>query len=264
MIVGVTHLTMEADLDRGIAVGVKWGFELQFRDEVALPAAFENIEEVDHTLPLALMVGSRGIRLEVVHHRRRSGAQSAYTGVFGCVPSAHARTATGRPWVRELLVRSDTLSDPLCVTLATPHGEGWFDAASPSRSHGLAGVLCSVSDVPAEAEFWSLFARVRWADIRQDAAWGAIPSPVPETRCRFLIASSGTESASGHAMNDAGFPSMGVFSTSIDADCARAVTAGAKIRSEPIRTMVGGRCLRMALIETPGGAPVELLSVVNS
>ncbi len=42
-------------------------------------------------------------------------------------------------------------------------------------------------------------------------------------------------------MNDVGFPSMGVFSTSIAADRDRAVAAGATPLAEPIVTEVGGR-----------------------
>ncbi|WP_416983884.1 hypothetical protein [Streptomyces sp. T028] len=121
-----------------------------------------------------------------------------------------------------------------------------------------------MADLPAETEFWSRFAGLRWESRAREAAWGTVPSPVPETRCRLLIVPAHGEPAPGHAMNDAGFPSMGVFSTAIDTDCAKAVTAGAKLRAEPITTSVGGRPVRMALIETPVGTPVGLLTVIKS
>lgn len=66
-----------------------------------------------------------------------------------------------------------------------------------------------------------------------------------------------------HAMNDRGFPSIGVYSTAIDVDYERALEFGATPISAPIATMVGGRGVRMALIASPGGAPVELLTVAK-
>ena len=275
MIAGVTHLTMESPLEPGIALGTAVGFALDFVDRVELPAAFEAVEDDDHVLPLALLAAPSGIRLEVVDHGRSSGRRGAYEAVFRCRPPSGPPVA-GREALREVLRRSGTLTDPVCRAVAGPAGTAWFESGSGSGSEsgsgaasdavpdtaagGLAGLLCRVTDVRAEADFWSAFAKTRWDSVQEDAAWGTLSSPLLPAKCRMLLV-PGDGARPAHAMNDLGFPSIGVASTSIEADCARAVAAGATLRSEAIVTSVGGRPLRMALIETPGGAPVELLSV---
>ncbi|TKA00297.1 hypothetical protein [Actinacidiphila oryziradicis] len=261
MIAGVTHVTMEAGLEHGIALGIALGFELDFVDRVRLPAAFEGVEDSDHTLPLALLAGLRGIRLEVVQHRKPSGRRGAYSGIFRCPPPAPAHPVAGRRAIRDVLLRAGALADPTCRAVAGPDGEAWFEPSAAAG--GLVGLLCHAEDVRAEAEFWSAFARARWTTVGPDAAWGSLSSPLFPAECRLVIV-RGDGARPPHAMNDSGFPSIGLGSTAVDADRARAVAAGATVRSEPIVTDVGGRPLRMALIETPGGAPVELLSVHRS
>lgn len=142
--------------------------------------------------------------------------------------------------------------------MAGPGGDAWFD--SSGAPGGLAGLLCHAEDVRVEAAFWSAFARARWSTVGDEGAWGSVSSPLLPAPCRLVILPAEGDRPR-HAMNDCGFPSIGVAATAIDADCARALAAGATLRAEPIVTTVGGRPLRMALIETPGGAPVELLSV---
>ncbi|MER5276882.1 hypothetical protein ABT025_14120 [Streptomyces sp. NPDC002809] len=261
MIAGITHLTMEADLDRGVDAATAWGLGLRFRDEVALPASFEQVEDDAHMLPLALLAGP-GLQLEVVQHRRTSGGPGAYTGVFACRPPA-GPPVRDRPRTGELLRRAGLVKDPVCVAVPVPRGEAWFDASA--AADGLAGILCSVRDVPREAEFWSDFARAKWVRVTADEAWGRLPSPLPGSSGAIVLesrtAGAPTRAGAGHAMNDRGFPSMGVLSTAVDADCARAVDAGGALLAAPITTAVDGRSVRMALFETPGGAPVELLSV---
>ncbi|MFE2910974.1 VOC family protein [Kitasatospora indigofera] len=267
MIAGVTHLTMESPLESGIALGAALGFGLDFVDRVELPAAFEAVEDEDHVLPLALLAAPSGIRLEVVDHGRTSGRSGAYEAIFRCRPPAGPPVA-GREALREALRSEGTLTDPVCRAVAGPAGAAWFesgsgsepDAAPDTAAGGLAGLLCRVTDVRAEADFWSAFAKARWDSVQRDAAWGTLSSPLFPAACRLLLV-PGDGARPAHAMNDLGFPSIGVASTSIEADCARAVAAGATLRAEAVVTSVGGRPLRMALIETPGGAPVELLSV---
>ncbi|MFC9329769.1 hypothetical protein [Kitasatospora sp. NPDC057015] len=273
MIAGVTHLTMESPLEPGIALGTALGFRLDFVDRVELPAAFEAVEDDDHVLPLALLAAPSGIRLEVVDHGRSSGRRGAYEAVFRSRPPSGPPVG-GREATREALRRAGPLTDPVCRAVAGPAGTAWFDSGSDAESGtgsapdaapdtaagGLAGLLCRVADVRAEADFWSAFAKARWDSVQRDAAWGTLSSPLLPAECRLLLV-PGDGSRPVHAMNDLGFPSIGVASTSIEADCARAVAAGATLRAEAVVTSVGGRPLRMALIETPGGAPVELLSV---
>jgi hypothetical protein len=256
MIAGVTHLTMEAELERGVSLGAELGYEPDFLDEVELPPGFEGIEDSEPRLPLALLGGLPGIRLEVVAHRRQTGRRGAYTGIFRCAPPAGV--AVARPEVEAILRQAKTLLSPTCVTMATPGAEAWFDS-SPVAG-GLAGLMCQASDVRAEAGFWSRFAKAKWSMLGADAACGSVPSPRPGASCELVIMHRDDVPAA-YAMNDSGFPSMGVFSTAIEGDCDRAVAAGGKLRAEPIVTSVGGRLLRMALISTPGGAPVELLAL---
>ncbi|MFH9761524.1 hypothetical protein ACH4MJ_05225 [Streptomyces anulatus] len=90
-----------------------------------------------------------------------------------------------------------------------------------------------------EAAFWEEFADAFWQERGPDAACGTIPSPRSRAECAFVIARG--EDAPGHAMNDVGFPAMGVFSTSTAADRDRAVAAGAIPLAEPILTEDGGR-----------------------
>lgn len=265
MIAGITHLTMEAEITGGIRLAGQWArFEPDFIDELDLPRTFEDVEDSDGTLPLALLTAPGGIRLEVVQHRAPSGRPSAYEGIFASRPPPSAgHVAPGRPEVRDVLLRAGVLTDPMYAALPVPGGGAWFDASG--ATDGLAGVLCEVGDVRAEADFWSGFARTTWHGDGTDAAWASMSSPVLPAPCAFVVVRGDPATRpTPHAMNDRGFPSIGVASTSIDADCARAVAAGATLRSEPIVTTVGGRPLRMALIETPGGAPVELLAAHRS
>lgn len=95
---------------------------------------------------------------------------------------------------------------------------------------------------------------------RGAAKRGHLPSLLPDAGGILVLAPHHTVDAParagvGHAMNDRQFPSTGVLSTAIDADCARAVDAGAVLRPAPIATTVGGRPLRMALIENAGRCP---------
>ncbi|MFD7126465.1 MULTISPECIES: hypothetical protein [Streptomyces] len=263
VIAGVTHLTMEADLDHGSALAEPWGFTPVFRDEVVLEPGFEGIDDGDAPLPLSLLAGPGGLRLEVVRHRRTSGRPSAYGALFRSPPpdgGADPEPEAGEPVVRDLLRRAGPLADPVRRRLPAVGGLAWYDAASTEG--GLAGIFCTVPDVAQEAAFWEEFAGASWQERGPDAACGTIPSPRSRGECAFVIARGGD--TPGHAMNDIGFPSMGVFSTSIAADRDRAVAAGATPLAEPIVTDVGGRRLAMALIRTPGGAPVELLSVARN
>ncbi|MCX4985987.1 hypothetical protein [Streptomyces sp. NBC_00572] len=263
VIAGVTHLTMEAGLDHGTALAEPWGFAPVFRDEVALEAGFEGIDDGDTLLPLALLAGPGGLRLEVVQHRRTSGRPSAYGALFRSPPpdgDAAPEQEAGEPGVRDALRRAGPMADPVRRRLPAVGGLAWYDAASTGG--GLAGILCTVPDVIQETVFWAEFADASWQERGSDVACGTIPSPRPQGECAFVIARS--EDGPGHAMNDIGFPSMGVFSTSVEADCDRALAAGATLLAAPIVTDVGGRRLAMALIRTPGGAPVELLSVARN
>jgi hypothetical protein len=273
MIAGITHLTMEAGLHRGVELGTGLGFRLEFLDNVTLPGRFEGVEngtgvdDSDDVLPLALLAADQGIRLEVVEHRRRSGRPGAWTGLFRCPPPTGSQPAVGvvaggaaadRSAVREVLRQADVLPDPQCVVVPASGGQAWFDPSPPAG--GLAGLLCHAHDVRAEADFWTSFARFRFRSVDADVACGYASSPLPQARCAFVIIRA-DEPASGHAMNDCGFPSIGVFSTAIDRDWERARSAGATLKAAPISTTVGPRSVRMALIETPNGAPVELLSI---
>jgi hypothetical protein len=274
VIAGITHLTMEAVLPRGIELGERLGFRLEFSDELSLPGSFEGLAHGEQRLPLALLAGSRGIRFEVVQHRERSGRPGAYAGLFRCAPPEQTARPIDRPRTREVLRSAAVLAEPTCVVLEASGGEAWFDGAdgadgsdevAEAGGGGLAGLLCYVGDVRAEAQFWSRFARVRWRRLDADAACGSVPSPLPQTQCELVLVRRDSEhehlpdGPGPHSMNDNGFPSIGVFGTAIERDCAKAVSAGAVLRAQPIVTTVGGRVLRMALIETPGGAPVELL-----
>ncbi|MEU3900087.1 hypothetical protein [Streptomyces sp. NPDC045251] len=259
----MTHLTMEAGLDRGTTLARLWAFEPVFRDEVALEAGFEGIDDGDTLLPLALLAGPGGLRLEVVRHRRTSGRPGAYGALFRSAPPD--RDAAGEPEagaraVRDVLRRAGVLADPVCRRLPAVDGLAWCDAASGEG--GLAGILCTVPGVEQEAAFWAEFAEASWQEQGPEAACGTIPSPRRRGECAFVIARG--QDGPDHAMNDVGFPSMGVFSTSIEVDRDRAVAAGATSLADPIVTDVGGRTLAMALIRTPGGAPVELLSVARN
>ncbi len=263
MITGITHLTMEGERARGIDLTSDLGFTPSVVDDVVLPAGFEGIEDGAaedgaEVLPLALLVGPQGVRLEVVQHRRQTGRRGAYGGIFGSPPPATAGPVVSRPDVGSLLRRAGILDDPVCVAMETPRDETWF--GSSSSTGGLVGVLCHAADVPAEAAFWAAFARARWHEIGVRAAWGRAPLPLPQGTCALVVVRDEAP-PSPFAMNDSGFPSLGVYSTSIERDCGKALAAGATQRADPIVTSVGGRSLRMALISTPGGAPVELLGV---
>ncbi|MGH1552015.1 hypothetical protein ACRAWF_07305 [Streptomyces sp. L7] len=126
---------MEASLEQGVDAGTTWGLGLRFRDDVALPASFEQIEDADHALPLALLAGP-GIKLEVVQHRWTSGVPGAYTGVFACRPPVGS-PVRGRTRTHELLRATGVVADPVCVAVPVAGGEAWFDASA--ASDGLAG-----------------------------------------------------------------------------------------------------------------------------
>lgn len=258
MIAGVTHLTMEAEIAHGADVARRLGFRTEFVDAVALPSGFERVEPTDHRLPLALFAKPGGLRLEVVQHRWRTENLGAYTPILRCPPPAPGTGLAGGSDVADVLRWAGALSDPVWAGLGPPGCLGWFEAGPASG--GLAGLLCSVPDIAAEAGFWSAFGRARWVRAGPDAAWGTLSSPLLEAPCHLVVVRRVGERVE-HAMNDAGFPSIGVYSTALDRDCARAIAAGGRLRAEPITATVGGRSLRMALVETPGGAPVELLSL---
>jgi hypothetical protein len=259
MIAGVTHLTMEAQLGRAAAWACELGFEPDFYDDVELPPGFEGVEDSGASLPLAVLTGGQGIRLEVVQHRWQTGQPGAYTAIFQCKPPAGS--IVSHPHVGAILQRANALREPICVAMNRGEGEAWFE--SSCGSGGLVGVLCHARDVPAEAAFWSRFARTRWHEVRTDAAWGSMPSHLLQAQCDLVIIHR-EEIPGTFCMNDAGFPSLGVFSTHLDRDCEKAVAAGGKLRSGPVITAVGGRFLRMALISAPSGAPIELLALPRS
>jgi hypothetical protein len=170
----------------------------------------------------------------------------------GHAPSS-TRTPEAEPRLRDLLQRAGVSAEPQ----AAARPGAWF---AGSAGVGVAGLLSEVPDVTAEAEFWSRLLRFHWAFQDGEAAWALVRSPLLRTEYHVVIAAN-TTPRSRPAMNDLGFPSVGVYTTSLDADCERGVTAGAALRTEPIQTEVGGRSVGMALLETPGGALVELLQV---
>ena len=256
LIAGVTHLTMEAPLEQGARFASQAGFWPAFTDEVHLPAAFEQVASSEGPLPLALHTAAEGVQLEVVHHAGRARRDGAFTGVFGCAPPENAGVTVPSPAIADAIAASGAARAPCRVSLS-PHGaEAWFDAAGGAG--GLRAVVCRVRDLAAEAGFWERFARVRWGAVAAEAAWGAVPSPVPRTRC-LLILVRDEDPVTSHQMNDGGFPSIGVASTAIEVDYRKALSIGAVSRAAPIQATVGLRRLRLALIASPGGAPIELL-----
>jgi hypothetical protein len=259
MIAGITHLTMESELTRGIAAGSRLGFNLDFVSEVELAGEFEGIECGAYTLPLAVLAHESGIRLEVVEHRTQGNKISAYSGVFRCAPSTIQGTPIERPAIQELLMKARILHDPCCLKICNG-GEAWFDA-NPSGT-GLAGIICRSGDVLADVEFWQKFARAKWDMVDGAFAVGSIPGIWSYMSCALVIVPS-ENGCLDYAMNDVGFPSLGVFSTNVMRDFEKAATVGANLRAPAIVTDVGNRRVSMALVETPGGNPVELLSTVS-
>lgn len=159
----------------------------------------------------------------------------------------------------DLLRRAKLLGDPVTVRFEACHAEAWCDASGTGA--GIAGLVIHAEDLDAEVEFWSKLLRVRWRGREPDAVWGTIPSLVAASTELLLIREA--DAPGVHAMNDRGFPSIGVYSTAIDTDYERVVKLGATPVAAPIATMVGGRGVRMALIASPGGAPVELLTLAK-
>jgi glyoxalase superfamily protein len=256
MIAGIAHVTMEAELPGSLALADAMGFKLEFHDTVALPASFENVSPDAQRLPLALCAGDRGIRLEIVDHGVRTTRRGIHHAILHGDPPVASGPAEPEPRLRDLLRRAGVAPDPRAVTPAAGV-TCWFDG---SAGAGVAGLLCRVPDVPAEAGFWSRLLGFSWAGEDSGAAWARVSAPLLRTRYHLVLAQT-DEPYTRPEMNDLGFPSLGVYSTSMEADCARAVSAGATLRAEPIQTEVGGKPVRMALLETPNGGLVELLSV---
>ncbi len=257
LIGGITHLTMEAPLQQGMRFADQVGFRRVFSDKVQLPAAFEPIGLSSGPLPLALYTATQGTQLEIVDHDEPAPRYGAFTGVFGCAPPANLSVVARSAQVADFIVKSGAARAPQCALLGPYGSETWFDAAGGAG--GLRALVCRVRDVVAEATFWGRFARVRWGEVDANAAWGAVQSPLPRTRAALLIV--GDERAeTSHDVNDAGFPSIGVVSTTIESDYRMALDIGATSRGAPITVTVGSRRLRLALIASPGGAPIELLA----
>ncbi|OIJ88244.1 VOC family protein [Streptomyces colonosanans] len=110
-----------------------------------------------------------------------------------------------------------------------------------------------------EAAFWERFAEVHWDSVMAEAAWGTVPSALPQTRCVLILVRDAAPVAD-RQMNDGGFPPIGVVSTAIEADYERALALGAVARSAPISATIGSRRLRLALFASPGGVLVEPLA----
>jgi hypothetical protein len=263
MFAGVTHLTTEANLDEGTEYWTELGFHLQFIDAVELPHSFENVDGGNGSLPLAMLAMDGGIRLEVVQHPWRTGRLGPYSAVFRCAPPKRATHFPDRPAVRQLLQRGGVLRDPVCAVVTADGGEAWFESSNDEPANGIDGILCRVADVRVEAAYWAEFARYRFNYFDQSGCVARVSSPAVRSKHDIVLVQAESESESESAMNDCGFPSIGVYTTSVDGDCRRAVSAGATVRAAPIVTTVGGRQVQMALIETPGGALVELLAVIG-
>lgn len=278
MITGITHLTMEGERAHVLRLAAGMGFAPRVVDDVELPAGFEDPDDAEGVLPLAVLEAARGMRLEVVTHSRSTGRRGAWGGVFAGPPPVGAGRVVARPELAERLRRAGVLGDPVCVELDVggardlPPAEAWFGTSGhgdeddgdggcgSAAGGGLAGILGRTADVAAEVAFWSAFARVRWDEVGIDAAYGRAPLPMPRQTCAVVLVRDEARTEP-FAMNDAGFPSLGVHSTAVDRDCATAVAAGAAMWADSVVTSVGGQAVRMALVATPGGAPVELLGV---
>ncbi|MGW7820228.1 VOC family protein [Streptomyces puniciscabiei] len=248
---------MEGSLEDGAGFAGRVGFRLDFTGAVALPEDFEQVTPHRTPLPLALWSAPRGIQLEIVDHAERAPGVGGFTGVFGCPPPKGAGDPVSRPALADAIAKSGAAHDPRCLALE-PHGtETWFDAAGGPG--GLRAVVCRVRDVAAEAAFWERLAEVHWDSVTATTAWGTMPSAMPRGSCVLVLARDETAFAD-RRMNDTGFPSIGVLTTEIEADYARALALGATARSAPIPATVGGRRLRLALFASPGGVLVEPLA----
>lgn len=258
MITGLTHVTLQSRIAEGLRLGAELGFAEEFVDRVALPADFEGLGDAGESrLPLAMQSAPEGIRFEVVEHGRPAERTGAYTPLFAGPPPL-AATRLERPRMRELLRLALLLAEPVAVRFEQCRAEAWCDAAGARV--GICGLAVRAADLAAESEFWSKLLRVRWRGRTPDAMWGTIPSLVSASSELLLV--HDPEATGVHAMNDRGFPSIGVYSTAIDADYERVLGLGARPVAAPIGTMVGGRAVRMALVVSPAGAPVELLTVL--
>lgn len=257
MIEGISHLTMETSLAEGARFAGRVGLRHSFTGEVDIPADFEHVTPYRAPLPLALYSARRGIQLEIVHHAERACSEGAFTGVFGCAPPQGAGDPVSRPAVADALAKSGAAQAPRCLALGPDGTETWFDAAGGAG--GLRATVCRVRDVAAEAAFWEGFAEVHWDSVSAEAAWGTVPSALPQNSC-LLVLVPAEKPFADHRMNDRGFPSIGVVSTGIEADYERALALGAVGLSAPIATTIGSRPLRLALFTSPGGALVEPLA----
>ncbi|MGW0884899.1 hypothetical protein [Streptomyces sp. NPDC002671] len=256
MIEGISHLAMEGSIEDGARFAGLVGFRHDFTGEASLPESFERVTPHRTPLPLALYSAPESIQLEVVQHAEPTRAVGGFTGVFGCPPPEGLGTPVSAPVLAEAIAESGAARDPRCLALSSPGTETWFDAAGGAG--GLRAVVCRVPEVAAEAAFWEQLAEVQWDAVTAEAAWGTVPSAMG-TGCVLVLARDETASA-GRQMNDAGFPSIGVLSTEIEADYARALSLGAVARSAPIQATIGARRLRLALFASPGGVLVEPLA----
>jgi hypothetical protein len=257
VIEGIAHLTAEMSLEDGARFAGQVGFRHTLTGEVNLPADFERVTPGKAPLPLALYAGQEGIQLEIVHHAERARLDGAFTGVFGCPPPAGMGIPVTRPVIAGAIAESGAAHEPECLSLS-PHGaDTWFDAAGGAG--GLRAIVCRVHDVVREAGFWEGIAGVQWGSVVAEAAWGTVPSPLPQNDC-VLVLVRDEEPVADHQMNDGGFPSIGVVSTAIESDYHQALVLGAVPRSAPVPAAIGSRLLRLALFASPGGALIELLA----
>jgi len=259
VIVGVSHVAMEARLPSGISLATELGFTVRFQDELTLPPDFEHTAEVHaQALPLAVLHAPDSIELEIVDHAQRSGNVGAYRGIFRCEPPPRSTEVLADPRALAALAEAGLAERPVSARFAVAGVEAWFDRAGNGRQ-GIVGVLAYVRNLSEAVEFWSKFARAAVDVGGEGFATLSVRSPVGGPSCRLLFVENGAPAV--YSMSDDGFPSLGLLSSQVSRDCEQAVSLGAALWSEPITTSVNGRAVTLALIRAPSGMLVELLGL---
>jgi len=234
VILGADHLALNcASVGDGQAALEPLGYETRFveSDLVNHEAKRPFLSSWSDRHTIAMLQRSPHLAIELTCHGMASGRSASY----------------------ELLLPGEGVAgaDSPFEVPAERRGVCWL---GPSQS--VPTVLTAAGDLATSARFWEGLGFVRHT-CSEDALRYRLARPVAAWSLELLVRGP----ARTGALDDVGFTCLALLTRRLEQTLERAVACGGLDPSPPFEVRVAGKLLKVALVRSPGGSPVEFLEI---
>lgn len=267
MILGVDHVALScADVAAAAAGLAASGYTVRFAQEDV-----PNRESKAHLLTryqplhaIAYCQGTAGVAIELTQHGPLpEGPPSPYAVLLHgpLAPSEFGEDA--RDWRSQVWRETLGCAEPQSGRWLTANAPYCYDGAARLEP-GVRAILLPVSDLERSVQFWktAMGCRVRSRSAPDaDRSWILLSfrTPVPAWCLEVVLVQQPPPEP--YALDARGFPCVAALTTSLEADLAAALQAGASESTGTFEVFVNGKTLTVAVFRGPDGELLELIEI---